>query len=1350
MPFWNPFRPRPTRPAEAATFAPPALSFERWFALQIYASDVLLLLIELLLVDPFSLSQAMFLRQCAQQGGDGLSIGAAAAAAAHAPHPTPPPPPAHPASHADRALLSFPCGDGQLTQLLFTLRAAFALDPRLRLSLCGLSSAGLVACQLATLATALAAPSVYLRLRNWLFVLLAAFGALSSSLWAQRSLGASAGGGHVSAARRRLAAALFGWRVVGVLRLPSALLLFLGPALWLLCASSLPALDGQAPTTPGPAADPLLWPTSLQTALLWLIIAVLPYPVTHAWERVWLWPSYWAHKRSRATAAAAATGTYGGGGGGGPGMSWLQGSGVQPGEARSGVAPAGENENETITSTAAAAAAVPRPRIRQLDLGVLSGLGLPGSVAPAAPPMGPGTRHLSTATEPLLPPPPQQQQIAPGRRVRLYAPSRGRVRFYEPGRGLGEAHAVSIKVPFAGEMTFADGAARVAAAAAAAVDAVNVAAGPPPTVGSEGLVTGARRMRLRLSSLVCVEGCVQLLMVVHAANSGGQQRQEQQQQRQEQLRDAPAAGRIRMHHVRMQAAALAAAAPVSAEAAAAAAALPPAGLDATMRALLAAIMRDSGAAGGARGNGLVVAVSKGENAPVEPPDGVFLWPPVLPRLDPAAAGVPATTASAREYGDEYDNAPDSADRHRLDQGARTLPPPEALQLSPEADDSAAAVAVLLPARALRGLTAVRCVVAGPVGRWQHQQQQVYLDAEVAVEELPLAVVESAEEPEQGGGGDGSPVGYRVVRLALPRNQDSPLCRSQVLCIHILPPQSAAAAFAAAAARTASPPAAAATDATPSDSNAADMPLATLPLLVLPTDAAQEVRQLYDSIGDDATVRYLEGLLSPPRSPPDAATPAARSSRSPRSRIKDARRVPADDEHVPPVVPVGPACLASFARAVEHHGYQGLAYDMGAVLQVRLDDSAQPEGIGGGGGEGLAAALQLGRDPRVVEALWGFLEERCMAACAGVLGLAADESRGPDAPASTGARTARSVDAAAASFKSGPCAAAAADAARAPEPLPPEDPPTASSSAAADPLISGASSSSSSGGTSGPTRALGTDTSTGGGGDVTAAAIGSRRWWLRSLLFGFSSPPGREAAYQDFKAAHCGHLDRAALAMALALRVSTTLRTHSALRSAAAAGAGARGGEGASCGNDALSSPSPAEPASRSLRLQLLAQGVYLVASLVPLLLAFLTAVRTSSRRRNRVLLLRGYLDAAALGLILLPWPRLGPLLPVPDAWMDACRRYGIHWMHHSVWEPATEQLSPHLEARVVLANLVPMFLLAGSCYGSRWGAALAFAAANALACLTISAVTDLRVRRRFLQQQHHHHHRKMCGSRGDD
>ncbi|PNH05277.1 hypothetical protein TSOC_008454, partial [Tetrabaena socialis] len=232
---------------------------------------------------------------------------------------------------------------------------------------------------------------------------------------------------------------------------------------------------------------------------------------------------------------------------------------------------------------------------------------------------------------------------------------------------------------------------------------------------------------------------------------------------------------------------------------------------------------------------------------------------------------------------------------------------------------------------------------------------------------------------------------------------------------------------------------------------------------------------------------------------------------------------------------------------------------------------------------------------------------------------------------------------------------------------------------------------------------------GGAGAWALSLSGSLRWWLHVLLLGFS-PPGQERSCQAFKAARCWRVNLMAFGLLSAARLATCLRTLRAGRAETALVPAAADGIGAG--------------RLTSLQQQLLAQAIHVG---VAFIFAALASCTPLLRRRRTALLLSYKAVVDPITLLLILWPSTwgGPLLRTPAAWLDASRRYGLHWLYLSLLEPGLLQLSPRHQLWAALANLLPMTLLGLQVYRGRWAPALGFGIGNALLGLAMSLATDL-------------------------
>ncbi|GLC56468.1 hypothetical protein PLESTB_001110200 [Pleodorina starrii] len=137
------------------------LPFRSWFARRALKSDLLFISSELILSNVIHITKQLSTLMCVPAAG--CSLGRALLDLQQ--------PPFDPAARrADALLAGFPCGESYINQLLYTLRTGAVLDPRLRLRLCDLHNLAYLLTHLATLAVAVAAPSLYVRCRHFLFL----------------------------------------------------------------------------------------------------------------------------------------------------------------------------------------------------------------------------------------------------------------------------------------------------------------------------------------------------------------------------------------------------------------------------------------------------------------------------------------------------------------------------------------------------------------------------------------------------------------------------------------------------------------------------------------------------------------------------------------------------------------------------------------------------------------------------------------------------------------------------------------------------------------------------------------------------------------------------------------------------------------------------------------------------------------------------------------------------------------------------------------------------------------------------------------------------------------------------
>ncbi|PNH10105.1 hypothetical protein TSOC_003227 [Tetrabaena socialis] len=287
-PAQTPPHPPPRRDGSSSSSRPEPLSFKLWFARGAYASDLLLLVAEPLLLGTPHLASVMFERMCVPLGGS--------------PHAALQELPLDPGSARHAGLAAFPCGASYPQRLLYTLRTTTAaMDPRASLRLSDFAYGFQVAAHVLTLGVALTAPRLYERARHGLFIatcLATVLGLYASVVWTPDGLLPLVGASMIGRGRRMVGAAYFTWKAAMVLRL------FVGPIVWLLVVAAMPAVDRRLQPTGAP--QPSQHPSLSQALFLFVILAVLPYVMDYAWESVSLWPQYHAYLRSIGGSEAAA------------------------------------------------------------------------------------------------------------------------------------------------------------------------------------------------------------------------------------------------------------------------------------------------------------------------------------------------------------------------------------------------------------------------------------------------------------------------------------------------------------------------------------------------------------------------------------------------------------------------------------------------------------------------------------------------------------------------------------------------------------------------------------------------------------------------------------------------------------------------------------------------------------------------------------------------------------------------------------------------------------------------------------------------------------------------------------
>ncbi|KXZ45152.1 hypothetical protein GPECTOR_58g601 [Gonium pectorale] len=258
----------------------------------------------------------------------------------------------------------------------------------------------------------------------------------------------------------------------------------------------------------------------------------------------------------------------------------------------------------------------------------------------------------------------------------------------------------------------------------------------------------APRPAVQLRSLVTVEGCMQLLMVVRV----GEDEEEDWDTEEEQPEEAEA-GRTLLHGR------------LTEEAAAVGGGSGGGGGGGGARELLPAVARllscptaaAASSGSGSGGFGEVFATAAGLG-------GAFIWPSALPLSDLNSTESRATFADTVQGGAGWAAQPppetQAAAAGEEEQSVVAAAARRSVAVAAEEGAGAGVeVLALLPAGRLCGQGAVRCVVAGPIGR--SGRQTAHLDAIVELETIGgVASVSEAEETEGDGGEDAE---YRYAR-----------------------------------------------------------------------------------------------------------------------------------------------------------------------------------------------------------------------------------------------------------------------------------------------------------------------------------------------------------------------------------------------------------------------------------------------------------------------------------------------------------------------------------------------------------------------------------------------------------
>ncbi|PNH10106.1 hypothetical protein TSOC_003224, partial [Tetrabaena socialis] len=761
---------------------PKPLSFSRWLARRAYASDLIFLLLELLAVHVLHRSQQLFSRMCLPIGGG--------------PHAALQELPLEPEAHrADALLAAFPCGASYAGRLLYVLRTGAAFDPRVALRFTDWGSLAHTVGQLLTLAVAMAAPRLYERTRHGLFVTTTAatlVGLRASAAWTVDGLLPLVASGL--AARRGLSAIYFGCKAAAVFRIPSPLQFHVGILTWLLLLAGIATMNGRTP--PDVSAPRRL--SFVEAALFFAAVAVLPYMVARAWERVSLRPQYEAYLCSCGGRAS--------GGGEAVPPATADGSSTAPAEPQPSSQPlkqpwpccpartlaaktrglAAGVEGASTASTAPACGRPGSPSTRRhapaagSRSGPGSGSGL-GSGSGGDDTSATAARNVPAAPRSPRPAAAHADSTGPVALVSAAPPLSSPVVYrpstlYRSGRAVSRGTVVlSVKVPLnhvedsaARHRQFQKAVAAVLAAADSALhpyldQATPGGASAAATAGVSG--TGAGRtggphgvdgdgartvwQLIRPASGLCVEGCVHLLLKVRWVQWGGDSWGGA---------DGGSEATILQHATLQQAGAEEAT-----------------GIDS--HAVSSVVQR-------------LLADARSYDTPSrtqQQPHGAFIWPPAVP----LAAAVGAVEQGAGAGGADDSMRPA---QQQLSTGTEVL--------------------VLLPAALLRGLGAVHLdvTVGAAAGGWR-----------------------PAAEPRPVGGG------YLQLRLGLP---PAALRDAGALLLHLLPPPAGAGGAPA-----------------EGPDVLTGQPFATLPLLVLPSAAAEEVLQLYgDPLGGGWVRDTLDGLL----------------------------------------------------------------------------------------------------------------------------------------------------------------------------------------------------------------------------------------------------------------------------------------------------------------------------------------------------------------------------------------------------------------------------------------------------------------------------------------------------------
>ncbi|PNH07286.1 hypothetical protein TSOC_006272, partial [Tetrabaena socialis] len=543
--------PPPPRPPP-----PPPLSFNRWFARRARACDLLLLLLEVLTMSATHTAQLMFGRVCVPVGGG--------------PHAALQELPLHPDLHrADALLAAFPCAASYAGRLLYVIRTAAAFDSRVALRLTDYGLLGFMLGQLASLAVLLASPWLYEQTRRGLlFVQSAAvlLGCLASAVWTPAALLPLVSAALLGAGRRRMGAVFFAWKAATADRAIETydaqargeapgrsgqwrvIRLLFGPALWLLAVITTHFLDRRL-LPPGASQPQHL--QALHAALLFVVVAVLPYLAGRCYKRAWLRPQYIAYLLDRGSKNIRVVSSKG--------ETRNASKNGSTGE-RSGGDVGGGCSTRSSGSTKGGSSCGD----------ILAGSGGRGGGSGGGNAKGGGGGGAAAAIDSIPPLPTGRSPLYPLRRD-----------------GFVRVHLISGKVVLpegshtSGGLSFEATAALAQNAAAAAASAQAGGGGP---------------VRFTLLSILCIKGCVHVLMMVRHAGDGS-------------------GSSLRTHHAKIEEAEVGAG-----------------GIGAAVESACSLLLTD---ASGGEGGG-------GSSAALQPAPSAFAWPPVLPMSAAAEGGAAAS------------------------------------------------------------------------------------------------------------------------------------------------------------------------------------------------------------------------------------------------------------------------------------------------------------------------------------------------------------------------------------------------------------------------------------------------------------------------------------------------------------------------------------------------------------------------------------------------------------------------------------------------------------------------------------------------------------------------------------